>query len=86
MIAAIFMWGPLISGPNIELLIVGDPLGVLDGAGKFRSKDLTINELCFSGARAHFLDGTASPPLELHAHVRPGGPPGHAHEESRRSR
>ena len=45
MIAAIFMWEALVFGPDVELLIVGDPLGVLDGAGKFRSKDPTINEL-----------------------------------------
>ena len=59
MIAAIFMWEPLIFGPNIELLIVGDPLGVLDGAGKFRSKDLTTNELCMEPALVFGRRGSA---------------------------
>ena len=45
MISAIFLWEDLLFTPQTDLLVVGDPLGVLDGAGKFRSKDPGINEL-----------------------------------------
>ena len=62
MVSAIFMWETLLFGPQIELLIVGDPLGVLDGAGKFRSKDPVINEMFMELA---FIFGRRGATLEL---------------------
>ena len=56
------MWGTLLFGPQLDLLIVGDPLGVLDGAGKFMSKDPVINELFMELA---FVFGRHGSTLEL---------------------
>ena len=62
MVTAIFMWETFLFSPHVDLLVVGDPLGVLDGAGKFRSKDAVVNELFMELA---FIFGRHGSTLEL---------------------
>ena len=59
MVASIMMWERFLFAPSVELLVVGDPLGVLDGACKLRAKDTVINELFMELAFIFARHGTS---------------------------
>ena len=56
---AILLWERVLFAPPVELLVVGDPLGVLDGACKLRAKDMVINELFMELAFIFARHGTS---------------------------
>ena len=53
------LWERFLFAPPVELLVVGDPLGVLDGACKLRAKDTVINELFMELAFIFARHGTS---------------------------